>query len=710
MGRPTVFLRGYGPKIKSPRRRRYERQRRFCCCGLPTIILLVVLVVALRGPVKHLWRRVFVGEEILPPEVPFALELSTDAQEYPRYGLVKVAVRYVDHRGMPIGEVPPDLEVRFRGETVAGVGGMDTPVLTYDQTKGEWVSRWPVPWNAKPGTYQVRATAEIYPPNWPWLTVAERQQLRKERRQEPEPPTGGRAYCVASVPIRIAAREPPEVPPGLGVLTLETAWDLRNESIVLPDGGKGDWRAVFDWCEYLGCNAFLYRAGVTDSDVGPLSLESPWAQVYIDMVPLLADEAERRGIMFGAYMIACTAYGSKENLPRYSFALDIKGGQPVRTDYISLLDSRRVSHMVGFLRAMQEERNVDFVGVDYIRTDQDGYEMATEFARDMSIEVPSAWGGWDPTQRARWVQYRVEERWKDNRNTFERWNWFRARKTASLVEKLIRFSHLRKPFWAFTLSWMHGTQHGQDPLMMTDAGLAMDGAMLYQVESQEHFQIMTDSWREYDIRPGGLNLVPGNQVDWYWHQKTRVPAGPELYYQRLRAGTAMMGGEPARRARGVFIHDLSRIVSRLPMRRGEPYPGTEWALAGAAAISRLRSDWGLYPLVLDLEVPKSHLFHSQFRVSAQISNLTEEELKDVEVSLYDTMGVTIVSGRSRTISSVPAEGKTSVPFVVRLTAPSSARANRFMIAAQATWPKGQGPEEGRNLPRKFVAFKYVNGR
>ncbi|MFQ6132044.1 MAG: hypothetical protein ACE5R4_08415, partial [Armatimonadota bacterium] len=350
---------------------------------------------------------------------------------------------------------------------------------------------------------------------------------------------------------------------------------------------------------------------------------------------------------------------------------------------------------------------VDFVGADYIRTGEDGYEMVNEFVRDMSVEVPDAWSGWSLNQRMRWLHRRVAERWNYYPDVFDRWNWFRARKTGALVDKLVTYSRLRKPLWAFTLSWKHGLEHGQDPLMMTDGGLAVDAAMLYQVPSQGHFDTLVRWWRDYEIQPGDLNLVVGNQVDWYWHQKTKVPAGPELYYQRLRSGTKMMGTQLAR---GIFIHDLARIVSRLPRRAGEPYPGTEWALAGAAAISRLRSDWRLYPLVLDLEVPKSHPFNSQFRISAQITNTTDEDLNDVEVSLHDTAGVLIVGPTRRVLESVPAEGKTSVPFTVRLTAPSGARANRFMIAAEATWAKDQGPEAGRDLPRKFVTFKYVNGR
>ncbi|MFQ6132003.1 MAG: hypothetical protein ACE5R4_08210, partial [Armatimonadota bacterium] len=377
MGRPGVFLRGYGPKLKTARQRRHERQRRFCCCGLPTILLLVVLVLALRGPVKHLWKRFFAGDEILPPKVSFPLEVDTEQEEYPRYGLVKISVRYVDHRGMPIGHVPPDLEVLFKGEAVTSVGGMERPPLRYDASAGRWVARWPVPWNATPGTYQVRATAEIDPLEWPWLTVEERRQLRREGAEEPEPPTGGTTYCAAMAPIRIQARPAPEIAPGLGVLTLEAGWDLRGAPVRRPDGSEGDWRAVFDWCEYLGCDAFLYRAGVTESWGGPLTLASPWRQSYIDMVPLLADEARRRGIKFGVYMIACRTYGEdKSSLPAYQYAWDIgRGGSLVQSDFVSLLDGNRVSHMVDFLKLMQEEPNVDFVGADYIRTGEDGYEM-----------------------------------------------------------------------------------------------------------------------------------------------------------------------------------------------------------------------------------------------------------------------------------------------------------------------------------------------
>jgi hypothetical protein len=85
---------------------------------------------------------------------------------------------------------------------------------------------------------------------------------------------------------------------------------------------------------------------------------------------------------------------------------------------------------------------------------------------------------------------------------------------APILEK----SRVTKPTWIFVLSWLHGIQHGQDPLMFTDAGITMLAPMLYQVPDRGHFDTLTRSWNEY-IDEGQANIVPGDQVDFYWHQK-----------------------------------------------------------------------------------------------------------------------------------------------------------------------------------------------
>jgi len=258
-------------------------------------------------------------------------------------------------------------------------------------------------------------------------------------------------------------------------------------------------------------------------------------------------------------------------------------------------------------------------------------------------------------------------------------------------------------FYAFTLSWMHGKQHGQDPAMLVDAGLAIDAVMLYQVQSQGHFDEVIRSWREYG-RPGQFNLVVGDQVDWYWHQSIKVPAGPEELYNRLRRGTKMIPGDTAK---GVFIHDLNRI---LHSPRLGPYPGTEWALAGAAAITALRNDWELYPLSVSLDAPKSAAVGSPFQVRVTVKNIGEKPLRNVTLRLQNTAGLEHVGSATGRLPPIPTESARTATFRVRFPAPMPARASRFMVAVRASWPDDAAASAHPGLPPVAVVMRYVNGR
>jgi hypothetical protein len=250
---------------------------------------------------------------------------------------------------------------------------------------------------------------------------------------------------------------------------------------------------------------------------------------------------------------------------------------------------------------------------------------------------------------------------------------------------------------------MHGKQHGQDPAMLVDAGLAMDAVMLYQVVSPEQFDYVIRSWGEYG-RPGQFNLVVGDQVDWFWHQETKVPAGPEEFYNRLRRGSKMITGDLAK---GVFVHDLNRILHS--PRRG-PYPGSEWALAGAAAISALRRDSGVQPLEVSLDAPKSAAVGVPFDVKVTLKNAGATPVDNVTLHLHNTAGVAAVGSATTRIATIPANSTRTLAFRVRLPTRMPARANRFMLAVRASWPGDASASGVPRVPPVAVVMRYVNGR
>jgi len=103
------------------------------------------------------------------------------------------------------------------------------------------------------------------------------------------------------------------------------------------------------------------------------------------------------------------------------------------------------------------------------------------------------------------VSLKVERQWQSDPDFYDCWNWWRAHLGAEIVRDIRAKAKLRKPLWIFILSWWHGRQHGQDPLMFNDAGVSLLAPMLYQVPNRTHFNIMVKDWNEY-LRAGQVNL------------------------------------------------------------------------------------------------------------------------------------------------------------------------------------------------------------
>ncbi|MCD6359931.1 MAG: hypothetical protein J7M38_03640, partial [Armatimonadetes bacterium] len=340
-------------------------------------------------------------------------------------------------------------------------------------------------------------------------------------------------------------------------------------------------------------------------------------------------------------------------------------------------------------------------------------EMTDRFTSEMPVKLPDGWADWSERRRQRYMAVKIEEEWQTDPRFYECWNWWRAHLGADIVRRIIDGSGITKPTWIFVLTWLHGVQHGQDPLMFTDAGITMLAPMLYQVDSRGMFDEVVKAWNGY-IKPGQVNLVPGDQVDFYWPQKmvSPRPAPAELYDRIVTAHTGFCDGEPQV---GAFWHDINRAAN--PSNLG-PFSGREWALAGAAAFSKVRDSWGVYPLRVTLTAPDSHTIASTFTVTVNIENLTGREVRNIKVALPDTplvmpRGVTMPDDHSEPFIRVKSLGGgqiVQVPVQVRITRADAARGNRAMIAVRVTWDEGRFDEPVRNdLPRQIVVMKYVKG-
>jgi hypothetical protein len=337
------------------------------------------------------------------------------------------------------------------------------------------------------------------------------------------------------------------MPKGLVVATLESVMPLSSMRIKAPDGTMTDWRGLLDWAQYVGADAFWLLGGQTPG----LGKDEIWMGANLKMIPKVAEECHRRGLKFGVYaMFSLTM--SKVPLPGYEYGLEIKDAEPVVTRAISIRDGKRLSDVAAFLKPYADDPNVDWVGLDYIRNALGGYELVDDFVAEMpGVVVPTEWRKLTRTERMTWLARKKIMR--RDMNFVEAWEWWRARRVALIVRE-IKARLGGKPLWAYTLTWEKGWHHGQDPVMMNDAGVDIDALMFYEADKAQYAAMMK-SWNEY-VKTNDVQLLPGNIFDWGLHQKDE--AGPGEFGRRMRAAVSGVYGDAP--ARGVFFHDMARLI------------------------------------------------------------------------------------------------------------------------------------------------------
>lgn len=692
----------------TPRQRRKRRQRvqQFRCCGCVALALLAGLLLAVFGQNlrQYLHRR---AQDHAARDYLFPLQLTTEGRTFRRYELVPLVMRLRDSEGRLVGPVadPPVITVWYQDQPIATIANLRKLVPRWRPATRDYAVNWPVPWMAHGGKYVFQARLRIdQPEKWRWPEQESPARVLPGNDTKPDPPQG-ETYCTAVATIEVEPRRPPDFPPGTCFATWEA--DFPEGTVTRPDGGKSDWRALFDWCRFMGADALLFRGAYTSTAGGPLTAEQPFVRRNLDAIPRLAAEAHRQGLKFGAWAVAYETYPYENNRgkPPYQFAQDISRttGAVKALDFISLLDQRRRDDLAGFARQMQADPNVDYVGLDYMRSDVGGWEMTKAFTSDMPVTLPKNWGSLSQKQRWLFMAKKIEEEWQTDREFYEMWNWWRAHIGAQNAEYILRQAQLTKPLFIFVLSWMHGVQHGQDPVMFNDAGVGFLLPMLYQVRDQEAYEYLIRAWQEY-MRAGEVNLAPGDQLDDYWHQghKGRVPAQPELLYLRMRQAQKRM--VPGGRPQGAFFHDISRAIGG---NRG-PYPGSEWALAGAAAFSQLRQDWGVYPVSCSLTCPKSATFGEDLQPRVTVQNVSKTTIRGLTIRLERTAGVRSAGTGRREVDSLGPGEKLEVPLSAVVDKPDGTRSNRFMICARVDWPAREYGEKYRaDLPPTFVLMQYA---
>lgn len=655
-------------------------------------------------------------EQRSPVEIEFG---DSDAGEvegwraFYRYETVPIAIRIRGRDGAPLSRVRPRVRVFQADLQLKDAGKRREVPLEYDASEGAWRGAWIPPFGTAPGVYRVECSADTpagaFPEDWDWgaaIRPSTTPQPKDERLHMPERPASSGASAAPPpdrlVPVveerefRIAAREPNPPLDGFGAVS----WEILSPNLLemkpqRPNGMEGDWRAVFDWLDLYGADMLWYSGYITSADFEPLPPGEAWFRPNVQVIDPIGEEAHRRGYLFGVYCFAYKMNGPVELLPKYDvpyYNAGVEGGLSVP----SLLDDRRVNDLAAMARSLEENPNVDMIGFDYLRDAEPTFDGVDRFVEETQPPLPGDWGAKSFEQRMEWLKGHYASGIHAPDSTVARlWNWWRAHRVSQIIRDVRARSGATKPFWAYTLSALHGMEHGQDPFMFQDAGLDIDAPMLYQMPSTDLFEAFlrgnpTDSWQAYSAK-GSLSLAPGNQVDHHWNQQRESnivadPPTPLEFYRRIRVALNACryeGEGPV----GVFCHDVQRTMrSRYP----DPYSGTEWAVAGAAAFTLVRTERRAIPVSLVLEAPSTADFGESFTADLHLTNVTREPVRGILPRGLSLPGLRAVETPNQPLTLAPGE-RATMTLTWTVTDGSDARsaargrAGWLMAAVRVGW-------------------------
>ncbi|MBD3272424.1 MAG: hypothetical protein GF384_07810 [Elusimicrobia bacterium] len=534
--------------------------------------------------------------------------------------------------------------VMHEGRVVTGIGIKQTFVLRYRNEDQRWYCRWPCPWNTDQGWYKPVA-------NVPACTYRSRPFMIKKR------------------PIK-GDKKP------LAIMTYETNNRLSSIRPPTPAGYRGNWKTIFDWCDFTGTDTLWLLGGQTAYFTEPVREEFPWLEHNLDQFGKIGRYAHSRSINFCLYVMAYLTFGENRLKPkRYEYAIDYnpKNDTLFESRSISLGDTRRIADIVKILKQFSRIPSVDYIGIDYIRNALGGFELVDDFVHDMQVATPAGWKELSYEERMKWLAREKVSR--KNLQLIDQWQWWRAHTVGSLVEQIKKSVGTTKPLWVFTLSWERGWQHGQDPVMMTAAGADIDAVMLYEADQTEFTELLKH-WRSYLDRDDA-RIIVGDVIDWNLHQKTRIPAGPEEYLSRNTAASQKIYRNGP--AYGIFLHDLQRLFWG---RRG-PYSRIEWALAGATAVSRLTSRMNPPAYTVTLSVPETVQINTDFSATLDFTNNTPSRASAPRVELYTSPGCLIFSYQPQ--QSLFEVSQSSDTLLARVIDYNPSRAGRHYIGVRMSW-------------------------
>jgi hypothetical protein len=578
------------------------------------------------------------------------IKLSTSKESYYRFEIVEVFLKFSKNILKDLNQINIRGCVFKDGEVIKSIGGFDTFKLKYDNETDTFIGKWAMDWNPPTGKY--------------WIVI-----LVKDNNQE--------FFLIEDFVIkRKTPSDKIDIP--ITAVTLETDTRYSNIKFQGPDGKVGDWHGLVDWAKFMGAGSFWYLTGMTKAMYYPTP-ENPWRDYNKEFALELGRYAHQKGLKFGAWVGAYLPYGITQPSVGSKFSRNLIEGEFWHTLHFSLDDEKRTSDIIKLLNWMENQPEIDYIGLDYMRTGFGGYELVDDFVLDMGLDVPDDF--WDRTLEGRmsWLTYKIGT---EKPAYLRMWQWYCASRVAKIVKQIKEQANITKPLWVFTLGWVMGHQHGQDVLMINDAGADFVALMLYEANRGCFDQMMID-WPEY-INEGQTNIVIGNCVEERLldNPYTNPWTTPEEWFDRTSKGMEKIYNDGI--VEGVFWHDLDRALIG---QGGDDYSVLEFAIMGGTAFTDIKEHYDKINVNLNIKSLNNGI------VSFTVENNNKEPINNITVELLKTVGVKPLA---KGIELQSLDGETiwegKIPYKL------IARRDRVFVALRLTWG-----DEGVNE----IAFDFV---
>lgn len=520
------------------------------------------------------------------------LKLILDKEGYYRFEVIRINL--VSEDTIDISDLKIFMK---RGDyLIPNVGGLHDAFFRYQD--GTIYSSYAMGYNPPSGDYEILVKS-ISKPEWEGITKS----------------------------FKILRRVHPPLEKGFSVVNWEYGINIKSFDFTGPYGKKGGVEQLAKWLSYMGVDAFWILGGQTtgwDKNVTP---DTPWgSDITLKNLNLLTAAAKKEGVKTGAYVMSFFTPANGKIAAGYINSLGYNKGSIHDSLHISLMDKRRIQNIVDRMITFENDPNVDFVGLDFIRTGRaDGYEMGPLVIKDMNITTPKNYANYSIEDKVKWFARNVEN--QKNQVMIKKWRWWRAHRVATIANQVINDAKLTKPMWVFTLGWEHGSQHGQDPYMFFDAGVFADAAMLYEANYIQ-FRNMMVQWPNY-MTYNKNNLIIGNASDLKFLDGEMGSYGLE-YLRRTKTAYTKIYREGL--AKGIFIHDLSRAL----WSKRRYYTIGEWALLHGHATSEFKKDHGLIPYEGEISFDQTSSSARELTGKMIIKNISKQNLNNLQVEYAPT--------------------------------------------------------------------------